>query len=180
MSGIRINQLNLLPAWAVHKQQRRRLTIRLIAAEAVILLIVVLSVTGVVLSVNSSRERAAQLEARLADTRYTEPDQLAGAVKAAEGRRAARQAVNDALPGTAVDYAWLDVVNRAVPEGVTLAEIDIRGKQVTVTASADGWLEMERHRAALVKCGVFTYARFGAAARTDDGRLRYALSLEAE
>lgn len=172
-----MNELNLMPVWAVQKQQRRRVGIRLAAVEAVIFSLLSLMAGVLLYNTASAQRRVDLLESAMRGDYYDEADLAAEALQASEANAEARRNALDILTPGLFEYAWLAAVSEAVPSGAQLTEIDMRGTDITVIAIADDFGLAEQHRLALAGQELFAWIRLGPAVRDGDGHIRYTLRL---
>lgn len=173
-----MNEANLMPEWALRKQQRRHLWLRLAGVEAVIIMVLAVVMAGLYAWAATSLRTADRLELLLRDEKFRESEQIAEAVKASEVRFQARSAMRDALETNRFDYTKLEAIRRTLPEGVVVTEIDMREGYFTLSATAADLTRMERHRGALTVGAGFEWVRYGPSARQEDGTLRYTLTLK--
>ena len=168
--------MNLIPPKIMRNRQLYALCIRLAAIQAVIFLLLILSVVGFDLTLRLRDARIAQLDLEMQGEQFAESEAVAVALREHNAREAAQQDAVDWLELPFFNIERLDMMKETLPRGVNLVQIDIDETGATLTLEAENLSLADIHRETWISTGLVSRVQL-ISATAQEGMVRYVLAL---
>ena len=169
--------MNLLPPAIIRRRRYYSLCLQLAAIQAVIFLLLILSVAVFDLTIRTREAQTIEFDMHLQDERFIESEIAAAALRYHYTREAAQQEITDWLELPFFDIQRLDMIKETLPQGVSLLQLDLEEEGAAMTFLAENLSLSDTHREALIDTGLVSRVRLISATAAYDGSVQYVLAL---
>lgn len=168
--------MNLLPPSIMRHRRFYALCIRLAAIQAVIFLVLILSVEGFDLTLRLREAQIIKLDLEMQGEQFVESEAVAFALREHNAREAAQQDAVDWLELPFFNIERLDMMKETLPRGVRLVQIDIDEIGATLTLEAENLSLADIHRETWISTGLVSRVQLTSASARE-GMVWYVLAL---
>ena len=169
--------MNLLPPDIIRQRKLYTHCIRLAVIQAVIFLLLILSVWALTLTIGLRETYAIALSMQLQDERFVKSEALVLALREHSAIEAAQQTITDWLALPVFNAERLEMIQETLPAGVQLFNVDIDSHEATLTFYTEDLSLVDLHRDAWISTGLASRVQLVSASVADGGRVQYILSL---
>lgn len=168
--------MNLLPPNIMRHRRIYALCIRLAAIQAVIFLLIILSVMGFDITLRLREAQIAALDLEMQGDHFVKSEAVAIALREHNARETAQQDAVAWLELPFFNMERLDMMKETLPEGVRLIQIDIDEAGATLTLEAENLSLADIHRETWISTGLVSRVQL-TSATAQEGMVRYVLAL---
>ena len=168
--------MNLLPPNLMRYRRLCAVCIRLAAIQAVIFLLLILSVAGFDLTIRLRETQIAELDLLMQSEKFAGSEAVAIALREHYAREAAQQDAVAWLELPFFNMERLDMIKETLPSGVRLIQIDMDEIGATLTLKAENLSLADIHRETWISTGLVSRVQL-ISATAQEGMVRYVLAL---
>lgn len=169
--------MNLLPPDIMRKRQRNALLKRLAAIQAVIFLLLILSVYLLHLTISAREARLDEISLLLEDERFVESEAIARALRDHHTQQAEGLAAADRLDLRPFNMERLQMMQETLPPGVSLTRIEMDQWGAILTNYSPNLSLSDIHRDAWMSTDLVSRAQLASVTVAEGDMTRYVLAL---